>query len=333
MVDSGYTDRVGPTRTSAIEEQLSRWHVAGLIDEEQARRILAYERDRSEDSRDGDADRPSVLEAVLYLGIAVAVVGVVTLIAQNWDDLRTWARIAVLAVPGALLLLAGWAMRTAIQPAVRRASGVAWLAAVVLVTGAVAVAAYEGGGDDRQVWLLAGITATGLALGLWAVYPSRPQVIAVAGGLVVLAIAAAQWVEGYEAETLGFLIAAFGIVMLAVTEARLFGPITIARLLSAAGIMAGLYIAAFITENSIWLELLVFVAGAALIALGLWRADFGFIVVAVIGLFVGLIHLIFRHFEDELGAPLALLLTGTLVIAGVLLLALLRGRVKAEAAT
>ncbi|MGD9889773.1 MAG: DUF2157 domain-containing protein [Dehalococcoidia bacterium] len=318
-------------RTSSVEEQLNRWHNAGLIDEEQARRILAFEQRRSDGGRGVDAERPSILEAMLYLGIAVAVVGVITLIAQNWEDLRTWARIAVLAVPGTLLLLAGLAMRTAVQPAVQRASGVAWLAAVALIAGAAAVAGYEGGWDDRQVLLLAGTTATGLALGLWAVQPAQPQMVAVAGSFVVLAVAAAQWVEGYEAETAGLLIAAFGAVLLAATESGRFGPTTVARLLSAAGIMAGLIIAAYLAGNRLWIELLVFGAGVALIALGLRRADFGVIVVAVGGLFLGLILFIFRHFEDNLGAPLALLLTGALVIAGVLLLALLRGRVKAEA--
>ncbi len=322
-----------PARASPVEEQLSRWHDAGLIDEEQARRILAFEQERSDAERAADSERPSVLEAVLYLGIAVAVVGVVTLTAQNWEDLRTWARVAVLAVPGSLLLLAGWAMRTADQTAVRRASGVAWLATVALLAGAASVAGHEGGGEERQVWLAAGGTATVLALGLWAVHPSQPQVIAVAGSLVVLAIAAAQWVDGYEPEAAGLLMAAFGAIMLAVTEARRFGPTAGARLLSAAGIMAGFIIAAYIDGGSVWIELLVFVAGVVLIALGLWRADFGFIVVAVGGLFLGLVLFIFRHFEDDLGAPLALLLTGTLVIGGVLLLALLRGRVKEAAAS
>jgi hypothetical protein len=316
----------------SVEEQLARWRDAGLIDEEQVQRILAFETTPSGPGARPAAERPGLLETLLYLGIAVAVVGVFTLVAQNWDELRTWARIAVLAVPGTLLVLAGAAMRATDQPAVRRASGLAWLAAVAILAGAVGVAGNEAGWQGRSIWLTAGILASGLALVLWAVQPAHPQVIAVAGGLALLAGGTAQWTEGYEPETAGLLIAAFAAVALVLTELRLFGPAGSARLLGAAGVMAGLTIAAYATESSLWLESLVFIAGAALIAVGLRRSEFTYIAVAVAGLFLGLVLFIFRHFEDELGAPVALLLTGTFVIAAVLMLALLRRRMPAEAA-
>jgi hypothetical protein len=308
------------------DDYLERWRAAGLIDAAQVERILAFEQEREAVARRADVDRPSVLEALLYLGIAVAVVGVYALVAQNWDELRTWARIGILAVPGVLLLLAGAAMRVADQPPIVRASGVAWLAAVALIGGAVGVAGHEAAWPGRVVALAAGAAATGLALTLWVIRPSHPQVIAVAGGLVVLAIAAAQWVEDYETLTTGLLIGAFGAVGVVLTERGGLRPRLSARLLGSAGVMLGLLGAAYLDERRLWIDLLVFVAGAALIAVGLQRPSFEYLAVAVIGLFIGLVAFIFRYFEDELGAPLALVLCGTLLIAAALLIARFHGR-------
>jgi uncharacterized membrane protein len=317
----------------SVADHLERWRAAGLLDEGQAERILAFERERAEADRREEGARPGVLEAVLYLGIAVAVVGVFTLTAQNWEELRTWARVGVLAVPGVLLLLAGAAMRAADEPAVERGSGAAWLASVALLAGATGVAGSEADWDGRAVTLVTGAVASGLALALWVARPSHLQVIGVAGGLVVLAAGAAQWVEDYETLVAGLLIAAFGALGIALTESGGFGPRLSARAIGAAGVMLGLIGAAYLDERRLWLELLVFVAGGALIPLGLRRSSFEYVVVAVIGLFIGLVAFIFRRFEDQLGAPLALLLSGTLLVAAALLLASVRGRLTRRAAS
>jgi len=307
-------------------DHLDRWRAAGLLDEAQAERILAFERGRGETDHHDEAARPAALEALLYLGIAVAVVGVFTLTAQNWEELRTWARIGVLAVPGVLLLLAGAAMRASTEPPVERGSGAAWLASVALLAGAVGVAGHQAEWEGRVTVLVAGVVAAGLALALWVVRPAHLQVIGVAGGLILLATGASAWVEEYESLVAGLLVAAFGALGVALTEQGGFAPRPSARALSAAGVMLGLFGAAYLDERRLWLELLIFVAGAALIALGLRRASFEYVVVAVIGLFIGLVAFIFRRFEDELGAPLARLLSGTLLIAAALILAHLRGR-------
>ncbi len=47
--------------------------------------------------------RPGALEAVLYLGLVVLGVGVFALIAQQWQDLETSARIAAIGTPALLV--------------------------------------------------------------------------------------------------------------------------------------------------------------------------------------------------------------------------------------
>jgi len=116
-------------------EHLERWRTAGLIDAAHADRILAFEREQASPERNDEDGRPSALEALLYLGIAVAVVGVFTLVAQNWENLRTWARIAILALPGALLLLAGAVMRPSTLRRYATAAGFSEMEVLAIDTG------------------------------------------------------------------------------------------------------------------------------------------------------------------------------------------------------
>jgi hypothetical protein len=127
------------------------------------------------------------------------------------------------------------------------------------------------------------------------------------------------------------LITLFGLLGLLLTERGLLAPLTSARAISGAGLVLGPYHAGrpFSDESVLWAEALVFVAGAALVALSLRRASFVYMLVAVGGTFLGLVTFIFRHFEDEIGAPLALMLSGALLVAAALLLATVRGRLRA----
>jgi len=320
-----------------IAPYVSRWQAAGLLEAGQAERILAFEAAQAAREAEGAGERPGVIEAVLYLGVAVVAVGAATLTAQNWQELRPWARIAALVGPALLLLGFGQLMRAQAQPAVRRASGVAWLAGVALIAGSAGVIGREAGWDGRDTALVAGAIAAALALALWVVQPAHTQVVALAGSLTLLAIAAGAWADDVGPDTLviGLLLALFGATGVALTELGSLGPRPTARLLGAAGVMFGLLLAAYFGDGGrrFWVELLLFAAGAGLIALGLLRAAFTYIGIAVTGTFAGLVAFIFRHFEDQLGAPVALLLSGVLVIAAALLLAHFRGRLRAEATT
>jgi hypothetical protein len=309
---------------SSVREHVTRWREAGLLDEAAAQRILDFEAARREAPR--EAQGPGLLEAVLYLGVAVAAVGIVVLVAQSWDELDSWARVAWLAVPGVLALLAGLAMRATGQPGFARGGSVAWLVGVALAAGAAGVAADEAGWDVSHELLAAGVVAVVVALALWVVQPSHLQVIGMAGSLVLLSEALAAQPDDYSFTIAGVLIMMFGAIGIALTELSLLGPATSARILAGAGLVLGPYHAGFY-DGMLWAELLVFVAGAVLIGLALWRSTFTYVVVGVLGTFVGLVTFTFKHFEDNLGAPVALMLSGALLVAAALLLGLFRRQV------
>jgi hypothetical protein len=325
---------------SPVEAGIARWRAAGIIDEDQAARIRALEHawEQEEERGRGRAAsaRPGLQEAVVYLGLAVAGVGVIALTAQHWDDLSSAVRVIVWAAPGLLALLLGAGLRRMAAPQLVRATGMAWLAAVLLLFFAVSVAGGEAGWGDPDVFLVAGAAATVLAAGLWMLRRATPQIIALAWGLAFLAegIAAqrsynVEYGEG-DPLTFGMLLMAFGAAWIVLAETGALTPRLPVRALGAAALVWGPFMTGFVSYSGypgyLWAQLLVFVAAGALVALSLRRASFTYMLAGVAGAFIGLVAFIFKHFEDEIGAPVALILSGALLVAAALLLAAFRAR-------
>ena len=71
----------------AFEQHLRRWVAAGLVDAEQAERIRTFERTRER--------RPALLMAVAGLGGLAIAVGVLSIVAANWDEIPGRLKIAL----------------------------------------------------------------------------------------------------------------------------------------------------------------------------------------------------------------------------------------------
>ncbi|MEY2935610.1 MAG: hypothetical protein RL033_6359, partial [Pseudomonadota bacterium] len=93
----------------ALERQLARWLSAGLISSDQVARIRRFEAEQS---------RPTLLYAVSTLaGVAIAI-GIVSVIAANWDAIPGRAKIGLdLSVIAGLSYAFVW----------RERSGARWL--------------------------------------------------------------------------------------------------------------------------------------------------------------------------------------------------------------
>jgi hypothetical protein len=318
-------------------EHIEAWRRAGLIDEPLAARLLEHERGRlaSASAAPAGEDRPGIIEALLYLGLTIAGAGVFFLIAQQWDELRSWSRLMLIAVPAVLSFVAGTAMLTSSEPGVRRGGNVAWLLTVALIAGSLAVGfnefATDDGLDDERWMILAVATVTSVAaLVLWAIAPSNPQVLAVAGSAIFFGEALGAWPDDYTQRLAGCTIAIAGLLLLAATEADVFRPRPLARAASAVLVGGGAFHAGI--ESAVKWETLAFLAGAGLIAAGVWRRSFTYIATGTGTLLVALITFMFEHFEDRISAPLALMLSGGLVVAAVLVLIQVRGMVRARRA-
>lgn len=307
---------------ASAEEHLERWRAAGILEEAAVERIRAFERDASRaKGREEGGEGPGILEALIYLGIAVTAVGVIILVSTTWEDLKDWARTAVVAVPGLLALALGAGLLRLDRPGMVRGGHIAWLTGGALISGATALAADSAGWHTDDSQLATGIVATVLALALWAVSPGHPQVIGIAAGTYMLTIALGGRSDEFSFHVAGISLVLIGAAEMVATERGWLEPRLAARAAASAGVTWGAFFAGF--EEG-WAESLVFVAGAGVVGLSIWRGSLFYMLAGVAGVFGGLIATITRHVEDETTAATMLIVIGALLIASVVSIARFR---------
>lgn len=316
---------------ASVTEHLKRWLEAGVLDAETASRIEAYE--HSQRVGRPAEERPGALEAVLYLGLVVLGVGVFSLFAQQWDEMESWARVAAIGVPTALLLGAGAALRFSEHPQLERGSQAAFLVAVWLFAGLVAVFIneYEPGmafEDDREGLLTVATSTFMLSVILWVLSPRTLQLLSLAGAGFFLGMAIGNWPDDFSQVLAGMTILLIGAIGIGLAEAGLLTPAGSARVLFAVLVIIGPFQAGVGDDGPVPFELLTAAVAAGTIALGVQRGSFMLVLVGVAGAFLFLVSSIFEHFEEEIGAPMALIISGALVIGGVILLGVFRNEIQ-----
>lgn len=313
-----------------IEEHLSKWRTAGVIDAATESRIRAHEsRDALETV--GADDRPGILEALAYLGIAVLAVGVIIMVTVSWDDLEPWARVAVMAIPGLLAIAVGATMRSSGRPGLVRGGHIAWMVAVALLGGAVATAAANADARDENVALYAGLVATVAAGVLWVFAPSHPQVLALGLSIGVVCFALGGRSDDFSEAVAGLTLMVAGMAGVFVAERRWLVPMDTARAVSAAGLAMGAYVAGFErgfdgsyfsgSFRSHPFEVLSLVAAAFLIALSIRQRTLVYMLFGVAVAFLGMVTSLTRHAGSPTAAAAGLILIGALLLGVVLLLA------------
>lgn len=304
---------------SDSEQHLARWVAAGLIPPEAAERILAHERRQPRTTE----SRPSGLEALLYLGIVVLAVGVFALFAQQWRDLESWARLLAIGVPTALLLAAGAIMRLSDAPEMQRGSQAAWLVGSGLFAGTLGVLfnEYRLGfpeHDDRGRMLTIATATFLLALALWTLNQSHAQLLVIAVSAFFLGQAVGNWPDEFSQTPAGMTVLTVGVAGLALIEWGAIKPVDSGRLFFSVLAVVGPYEAGA-GDGPIAFELLAGVFAAAIIAYGVLRGSFSLLLVGAAAAFAVLVSFIFEHFEERIGAPAALIISGGLLVAAVLL--------------
>jgi hypothetical protein len=319
---------------SSADDLLRRWRDAGLIDEPTAERIRAFEAKQDEPATP-DRERPGVVEALLYLGVAVLVAGVSALISEQWGSLQSWARVAAPGMPAVLAVLVGLYLRSTERPAFVRAGQVVWMVSVALIAGTIAIASSEydfaqtlGMGERTAMVVLALMTVL-VAFAFWVFEPSHAQVLAIGASWVFLGTSVGNWPDEYGTQISGMLFFGAGAGGLIATEVGRFEPRLSARFLFAGFTVFGCFIAS-VDGNAVWAELLTIAVSSGLVALSVRRDSLTFMAIGVVGVFVGLLTIIFAHFAERIGAPAALILSGAVLIAGVLVGLQLQSRIRPE---
>lgn len=195
MLDAKEVDPVHPRpsrQVSGFERRLHRWVREGLITEEAAGAIWAFEREptpqRPRRGRMAQTGRVPVSAEVLgYLGAALAASAAAVFVSRSWDDLSQAGRLAVPGLGAVVCLLAGLAIHRSTEPAVERladalwlltAAGAGWFAGIL--------AADVADVSDRAVVLSIGGAVTVAGGALYWFRPWPLQQLALVAGLGIL---------------------------------------------------------------------------------------------------------------------------------------------------
>lgn len=314
---------------SDIESQLSDWQAAGLLDGDSAARILAFERAKAAAAPGTppviarpERDRPTIIEALVYLGLVVIAAGFIFLVGQNWDQFESWARILICVTPTLATLLLGFALAGSDNAGLRRGGQLAWFVSVALLGTSILVIIHEmsdnsRGDNVRNALMLVSFVTLVYAIALWVAGPHEPQVAAIAGAAFFLVQAIGDWPDEFSTELIGVTGLAFGFLAIALGELGKFTPKMAVRVFFSVFLIVSTYEASF--ESRWWFETLTFIASFGLLGLGIARNSFALVVAGIAGTFLALVTFVFAHFSDSLGAPIALIISGALVLMAVML--------------
>jgi len=308
----------------STSDLLEQWRRAGVIDDATAARIREYEQSRGHRT----VEAPGIVEGAVYLAAAVIAVGILVLLATNWEHLASPVRILVPAVAAIAALVGGQMLVASPHPGLGRGGQAAWLLGAALVAATAAVSASEAGAGPEWASVAAAAAALPAAIVLWLASRSHLQVIGVAAscglaGLATSAVISEHVSERYGPLSFGAVLVVAGAIAVAAIETGALIPRTTARVLAAAGLVLGaLYTG--VGPGPAWPEATAFIVCAALALLSVRRGVFLYMAGAVAAGFIGVATIILRHVDNTTAAALALIATGLALLAGIVLLERLR---------
>jgi uncharacterized membrane protein len=162
----------------SLPDKLARWLEAGLIDAEQVQRITAFESQRT---------RPLVVYAIAGLGGFAIAIGMLSIVAANWDVIPGWVKIGLdLAILGGL----AWSAVRFDQQAIHWARETVLLVLFGMTLASIALVGqiYQLGGEARH------------ALTIWTVLTALMMTRADSGWLGF------AWMAGLQATFVAWMV-------------------------------------------------------------------------------------------------------------------------------
>ncbi len=305
---------------SVRNEGLDRWVGAGLISEEQARAIDAYEQAQLE-ARSPQRVSPAI-EALAYVGGVLVAVGAAMLVGQFWDDLGVGGRIGVLAA-GAILTGVVGAVVGESDPVTWRLRGFLWALSAAGTTAAGGLFAFEVLDlSGEPVALVAAGVGTLVTAAYWRLRDRPIQHLLTFVGLAVATGTGIAWAGG-EGGLIGLALWLVGAGWAWLAWQHRIPPAIVGFPLGAA---LTLVACGFVGSQFEWLApLLGLATAAAWVGTGVLRNETLALAPGVVGLFMYLPWTLGYFFGDTSGAPAVAMLSGA-VLLGVVVLLVRRGR-------
>lgn len=255
-------------------------------------------------------------EAVAYVGATLLLAGGIAAVGQRWNDIRSWGHVAILAGAAAFFLLVGVVARDVREPAIQRMAGVVWFLSAVGVAGAVGFATLDVHGNPGTYTVLAvGAATTVYSAALWLVRRRAPQNVALFGGLIVticgIIVTAAERGIG-PALAFGLALWAFGLAWAWLGWQRFVEPMWVTM---AAGTALALVAPSFAVGDHGWMYAIAIATAGAAMAGSVPLRNPPLLAVGTLAMFGYVTALVLTYFRQTLGVPVALALTGVLIIS------------------
>jgi predicted membrane protein DUF2157 len=301
---------------------LERWVAAGLISDDQARAITAFEQAQAT-ARPKPRVSPAI-EALAYVGGVLLAVGAAMLVGQFWDRLGTGGHLAVLGLAAALTGVVGVVVGES-DPVTWRLRGFLWALSAGAAATAAGVFVYEVPDPGGQAVALSTAGAAALASALYWQLRDRPlQHVLTFIGIAVSLGVAIFWIGGAgTAAAIGFALWLLGATWAGLAWQRRIPPSLIGFPL---GVALTLIASGIVTGQIEWLApVLGLATAAAWVGVGAATSEPLAMAPGVLGVFVFLPWALGYFFGESLGAPAIAMLSGA-VLLGVVVLLVRRGR-------
>jgi hypothetical protein len=325
-----------PVPTEFVDARIDEWVRDGLITHDQALAIRELETHRREEQRldspaidhapfddpDGGANAPGgiIREVLGYVGAVFVLIAGFVLVAQFWEDIPNAARIAISVAAGTLLAVTGMYLGSNRRASVRRAGRVSLLLAAAPIGFAVGMLA-DAVLADEDISVLSGfVGALGFSLFFYRRGPSFAQHLALFLSALGTTVAAGTILAGDEGSwVIGILIAALGAGWIVASTSGHLPPRVLAEVsgIVALGIGSLIAVGSFGSSGADGIAAMVFwiLVSIGLVGLGVARDRVVFIIGGVLGMVIYIPWMIGETLGGGLGAPLALIVAGGILIA------------------
>ena len=301
-----------------LSERLDAWVREGLITRSEADGIAAFEahpgrisdRTAASPGTAAQVGRASASEGLAYLGVALGIAAIGTLLGRVWGDLSTPARIAIPAVAAVALFVLGWRLRDAAPGPLERLSSISWFFCTAALGWAAAVTVGDGLGlQERATFLAIGGVVVLSAGALYFVRPVTILQLAVLTGAMFLAIG----IGWGTATGIGwiFWIVGVGWILLGARDLLVDAPAALS--MGTVVVLVGCaLIATGSTDVGTWVGLL---SSVGLIGASVALRSQQMLVLGVIGLFFSTLAVVQVYVEGATGIAIGLLAAAVVVLA------------------
>jgi hypothetical protein len=307
-----------------LASSLREWVAAGLINEDQATAIRSHEAAPTDERR-----VPLIAEVLGYLGGSLALIAAFILAGEFWPDLEAWARLLLVGAGTLAFLAAGWFIKDADNEAIHRLSSFSWALGTVGVAFFFGLLANDVLGTKEETTALIA-SASGLAIGyvLYRLSPRSLQLILLGGAAVATPLALLAHLNQPPQEFYGLAVWAIGVAWAVLAWGNHLQPQITAYALGSFAALLGPQVMRF--SDNAWPMLLGLATAGALLAFSVGLRNTMLLGFGAAGIFIFVPQIIFEYFGDTIGVPLALFLTGVVLLGAALLVARLRTEVVSE---